>query len=114
MRERLPPRRPAETYPVTVEGTQYHVTVGFYADGRPGEVFLRAAQSREGSDVDAMLDDASFLISLAPQDGASGAALAKSASRVAAGNWQNRAKAPASPIGAALDLVGRLQNGAAA
>ncbi len=49
-RERLPDRRQAETLDLWHGGRRYHVTIGQYDDGRPGEVFLHGA--KPGSDVD--------------------------------------------------------------
>ncbi len=42
-RERLPDRRQAETVDLWHGGRRFHVTVGQYNDGRPGEVFLHGA-----------------------------------------------------------------------
>lgn len=39
-RTRLPNRRPAETVVIEHGGTRFTVTIGFYPDGRPGEVFI--------------------------------------------------------------------------
>ena len=39
-RERLPDRRQAETVDLWHGRRRYHVTIGQYDDGRPGEVFL--------------------------------------------------------------------------
>ncbi len=54
-RERLPGRRQAETLDLWHSGRRYHLTVGEYNDGRPGEVFLHGA--KPGSDVDLLCDD---------------------------------------------------------
>ena len=63
-RARLPDRRAAETVMLEHSGTRFMVTIGFYPDGRPGEVFTHGARS--GSNMDALLADAcSQLIDLA-------------------------------------------------
>ena len=49
-RMRLPERRAAETVRLECDGTQFMVTIGFYPDGRPGEVFTHGARS--GSNMD--------------------------------------------------------------
>ena len=41
-RERLPNRRTAETVTFQRDGAQFEMTVGYYPDGRVGEVFLNA------------------------------------------------------------------------
>ena len=43
-RERLPGRRPNETTDLELGGARYAVTIGFYPDGRPGEVFTAGAK----------------------------------------------------------------------
>ena len=110
---RLPNRRSSETYALDVGNHAFTATVGFDpADGQPREAFLDGA--KDGTELAAILDDASVLISLALQHGIGAAALAKSMSRVplapltpadlaeAAGP---RRTGPASIIGAVLDLL---------
>jgi hypothetical protein len=46
MRERLPNRRSAITFNLDVGGMHYICTLGYYADGRLGEVFLKGAISK--------------------------------------------------------------------
>ncbi len=81
-------------------------------DGRPREVFL--ARAKDGTDMAAILDDASVVISIALQHGVSAAALTKSVARVPtaplvpaglAAPTGPRHTGPASIIGAALDLL---------
>ena len=55
-RVRLPDRRFAETVTLEHGGARFTVTIGFYPDGRPGEVFTHGARS--GSGLDALLADA--------------------------------------------------------
>lgn len=71
-RERLPNRRRAETFDfVHIISTGGYVTysanVGFYDDGRVGEVFLSCGKS--GSDTDLATRDSAIALSLALQYG---------------------------------------------
>ena len=45
-RSRLPDRRFAETVALEHCGTRFMVTIGFYPDGRPGEVFTHGIRTR--------------------------------------------------------------------
>ncbi len=82
-RQRLPSRRPNETADLDFDGARYAVTVGFYPDGRPGEVFT--GNAKVGSSVEAVLDDAAILISLLLQHGVEPAALARTVGRLGDG-----------------------------
>jgi hypothetical protein len=95
-RVRLPHRRFAETVELEHAGQRFTVTIGFYPDGRPGEVFTHGL--RTGSNLDALLADACVLVSCLIQHGAEPRDLAASMGRL--GN-----ATPASVIGAVLDLV---------
>ena len=95
-RTRLPHRRPAETFALDFDGARYMVTIGFYPDGKPGEVFTHGARS--GSNLDALLADACVVVSCLIQHGAEPSDLAGSKGRL--GN-----ASPASVIGAVVDLV---------
>ena len=95
-RMRLPDRRPAETVQLEYGGTRFTVTVGFYPDGRPGEVFTHGARS--GSNLDAVLADACVAVSCLMQHAVEPRELAASMGRL--GNAE-----PASIIGAVVDLV---------
>ena len=101
-RRRLPNRRSSTTHDLVVEGRRFSVSVGFYPDGRPGEVFLNG--SKPGSQEDAILSDAAILASLALQHGTAPATLAKTMSRRPSSSGSGT-KHPASPIGAAMDLL---------
>lgn len=72
------------------------VTIGFYPDGRPGEVFTHGAPS--GSTLDALLADACVVVSCLIQHGIEPRDLSVSMGRL--GNAE-----PASIIGAVVDLV---------
>ena len=65
VRNRLNNRRQVSTVSLVwppFSGSRYHITVGEYEDGRPGEVWVHGA--KVGSEIDALLDDASILMSV--------------------------------------------------
>jgi hypothetical protein len=95
-RQRLPNRRPAETVELEHNGSRFTVTIGFYLDGRPGEVFTHGIRS--GSNLDALLADACVVVSCLIQHGVEPRAIASSMGRL--GNAE-----PASIIGAVIDLA---------
>ena len=95
-RTRLPDRRFAETVALEHGGTRFMVTIGFYPDGRPGEVFTHG--TRSGSSLDALLADACVVVSCLIQHGVEPREIASSMGRL--GNAE-----PASVIGAVVDLV---------
>ena len=96
-RARLPERRPNETIDLAFAGRRFAVTVGFYPNGRPGEVFTSGV--KVGSDLDAILADACVAVSLLLQHGVEPAALARAMGRAGDGIT------PASVIGALSDLL---------
>jgi hypothetical protein len=95
-RTRLPDRRAAETVQLEHGGTRFMVTIGFYPDGRPGEVFTHGI--RTGSGLDALLADACVVVSCLIQHGVEPRDLAASMGRL--GSTE-----AASIIGAVVDLV---------
>ena len=102
LRRRLPNRRMSETVEAEIAGQRLQVTIGFYPEGVPAEVFLCGA--KPGSAMDAILADAAVAISVALQCGVRPRDLAKSISRIPA-SLDGPATRPALPIGAALDLL---------
>ena len=102
-RRRLQNRRPNETHDLDIGGKRFAVKIGYFEDGTPGEIFIAGA--RVGSELDAALSDGAILASLALQHGVTPAALARSLSRLPAGGPFDRATLPASPIGAAIDVL---------
>ncbi len=112
-RRRLPNRRPSHTETLEVGGQTFTATVGFDPEyGSPRELFLTAG--KEGSLLNAMLADAAVVVSIALPHGIPAAALAKSVGRLPAGpvtpanlEGLRPGRVPASPIGAALDLLRR-------
>ena len=95
-RARLLTRRLNDTAELEFRGVRYAVTVGYYADGRCGEVFTHGA--KVGSDMDALLDDACVAVSLLIQHGVVPLALASRMGRHAD-------RQPSSIIGALADLM---------
>ncbi len=110
-RSRLPNRRPSHLEALEMDGQVITACIGFDpATGQPREIFLNGG--KEGSQFDAMLADAATIISVALQYGVPVAALAKSVGRApdlstmpGSINQLNAGSEPASPIGAALDLL---------
>jgi hypothetical protein len=94
MRQRLPNRRWSITEEIEAHGAQrITATISFDPrNGLPAEVFLSGAKS--GTEMAAILDDASVVISLALQHGITARSLLHSVS-------PNKASA----IGAALELL---------
>lgn len=67
VRMRLPDTRTSVTHKFSVGELEGYVTVGFYEDGRPGEVFVKIAQ--HGSMVSGLFDTIAVLTSTALQYG---------------------------------------------
>ncbi len=95
-RERLSDRRQAETVDLWHGGRRYHLTVGEFPDGKPGEIFLHGA--KPGSDTDLLGDDIGVLISRLLQHGDDPASLAAGIGRLGNGD-------PASIVGAIGDVL---------
>ncbi len=66
-RERLPLTRRSMTHKFDIQGHEGYVTVGFYPDGRPGEVFITMA--KEGSTIGGLMDVVGTSISIGLQYG---------------------------------------------
>lgn len=110
-RHRLPSRRPSDTHAIEFAGRTYRVTVGYYHDGRIGEVF--ASGGKEGSHIDAMLSNACVLASVAMQHGVRPSELARSMLRVPAfADAFGAGVAPACPVAAVVDLLADLDGAA--
>ena len=80
-------------------GVRHHLTIGYYLDGRPGEIFLHGA--RVGSDSDGLHSDLGVLLSRALQHGDAPKALASGMGRLGDGTT------PCSIAGAAADVLAR-------
>ena len=96
-RERLRNRRQCETVNLHYGGRRYHLTIGEYPDGRPGEVFVHGA--KPGSDVDLLCDDIGVLVSRLLQYGDDPASLASGMGRLGDG------KSPASLVSLIADVL---------
>jgi ribonucleoside-diphosphate reductase alpha chain len=95
-RERLPDRRPNQSFTFELNALRYHATVSFFADGRVGEVFITNTKPSSQSDVNAR--DAAVAASLALQFGCPIDVLRKALLRDPRG-------VASSPLGAALDII---------
>jgi ribonucleoside-diphosphate reductase alpha chain len=66
-RERLPHTRRSLTHKFDVQGHEGYINVGFYPDGRPGELFITMA--KEGSTIGGLMDVLGTAISIGLQYG---------------------------------------------
>ena len=66
-REKMPYERASVTHKFSVSGHEGYITVGMYADGRPGEIFIK--MSKEGSTLSGVMDGLALTISLGLQYG---------------------------------------------
>jgi hypothetical protein len=103
-RQRLSNRRHSKSFAFEANGLRYVATVSKFHDGRLAEIFI--SNSKVGSHSDAAVRDSAIVASIALQYGASldeirGALLRDSHSR------------PSSPLGHALDIVAKEEEGAA-
>lgn len=116
-RQRLPNRRPTLTETVTVGAHTFQVAIGLDpGTGAVREVFLDGA--KEGTDLAAILGDAAVLISVSLQHGVPAEALGMSVARLPSTMLAppyigeatvGGSAAAATIIGAALDLVQRVE-----
>src|ERR1019366_2810525 len=96
MRHRLKNRRDCESFVFSHAGMSFTATLGFYSDGRIGELFL--SSNKSGSAVEAVARDAAIILSIALQHGVDLETVQESLTRDGAGG-------PATLIGAALDAM---------
>ncbi len=96
MRRRLPNRRRAETFDLEVAGLRYTCTIGRFADGTIGELFLNNHKSNSQADTNAR--DAAITFSIAIQHGADPEVIRRSLCRDAKGTASG-------PLAAALDAI---------
>jgi hypothetical protein len=96
VRDRLPTRRASENRALAQNNLNFQMTIGFYPDGRPGEIFLNAEHAN--SLLDVLAHDAAILASLALQFGCPLDTLRHAIKRDGRG-------VAASPIGEALDRI---------
>jgi hypothetical protein len=95
-RERLPNRRPSESFGFALDGLRYTATVSRYADGRIAELFL--SNHKAGSQAGANARDAAIILSFALQHGASLESIRRALLRDPRGG-------ASTPIGCALDVL---------
>ena len=67
-RNRLPNRRPAESFELEVDGLCYTATVGRFSDGTLGELFLSSHKTSSSADTSGR--DSAIGLSIALQHGA--------------------------------------------
>jgi hypothetical protein len=104
IRRTLPQRRPAETFDLWFWNQNFTVTVGFYPDSTPGEVFIDGGKT--GQDVQSTARDAAILLSLGLQHGTPIETIRRAVTRGASGE-------PASILGAIVDALPARGRGAA-
>ena len=97
-RQRLPNRRPSETFDIDVNGRRYRCSASRYPDGRLAEIFI--SNNRVNSDSDIAAKDSAVVCSIALQFGIPVDVIRKALMR----DSQGRANGP---LGAALDLLAR-------
>ena len=95
-RERLPNRRAATTFEIELSNLRYTATVGRFADGRIGELFLTNHRSNSQADTNAR--DSAIAFSFAVQHGADPRAIRRALCRDSHGRASG-------PLGAALDFL---------
>ena len=95
-RKRLPNRRLCNTQDIQFAGLHYKVSIGYFPDGSPSEVFISNHKAGNASDVIAR--DAGILLSFCLQYGCPVETIARAVSRNSDGS-------PSGVIGAVLDSI---------
>ncbi len=95
-RERLPDRRPSESFTFEHLGLRFHVTVSRYADGRAAEVFL--SNHKADSQIGGIVRDAAIVLSFALQYGVPLDAVRRALLRDPRGT-------ASTPLGVAIDII---------
>src|SRR3954470_20311556 len=96
MRQTLPQRRASETFDLRFWSQNFTVTVGFYLDGTPGEVFIDSRKT--GGDVELIARDSAVVLSLALQHGTPLVTIQRAVTR-------NAHREAASILGAVVDAL---------
>ena len=96
MRRVLPQRRAAETFDMRFWNQPFTITVGLYADGTPGEVFIDGGKT--GQDIQSTARDAAVVLSLALQHGVPPETIRHAVTR-------GTLEEPASILGAVVDSI---------
>ena len=95
-RQRLPNRRRSENFTFELDGLRFTATIGRYANGRMGELFLNNHKAGNQSDTNAR--DAAIILSFEIQHGADPNEIGKALCR----DGDGRALGP---VCAALDIL---------
>lgn len=97
-RDTLPPRRRSDSIKFRFGGqnSAYHLTIGYFPDGRMGEIFI--STNKIGSAAEAIARDIAILISLGLQHHCTLETMAKAITREANGE-------PSTVAGAVLDIL---------
>src|SRR6516165_1268079 len=95
-RQRLPDRRPSETFTFELHGLRFTASVSRYADGRVGEIFID--NHKAGSAIGTLVRDLAIAFSFAVQHGADAEAIRHALCRDSQGR-------PLGPLGAVLDVM---------
>lgn len=95
-RERLPNRRPSETFDLDVNGRRYRCSYSRFPDGRLAEIFI--SNNRVNSDSDTAAKDSAVVCSIALQFGVPLETIRRALMRDSQGK-------PSGPLGVALDLI---------
>lgn len=100
MREPLPLRRASETFELKFGGLAmpHTITIGYYDDGRIGELFINGGKS--GEVVEAIARDSAVIVSMALQHGVPIETIAHAITRDSQG-------APQTIVGAVIDILTR-------
>jgi hypothetical protein len=96
MREKLPNRRAAERIKFQVHGINYIAGLGYFPDGRLGEVFLNS--EKVGTTADILARDAAIAISFALQHGVTVEIIRNAFTRDEQGNAEG-------PLGVLFDML---------
>lgn len=95
-RRRLPNRRPCESFAFELDGLRFTASIGRFADGRIGEIFLN--NHKAGNQADTNARDCAIILSFALQYGADIDEIRQALCRNSAGHALG-------PIGRALDVL---------
>jgi ribonucleoside-diphosphate reductase alpha chain len=95
-RTRLPDRRGCELIDFESMSMQFTASVGRYADGQIGEIFID--NHKCGSSIGTLVRDSAIALSFALQHGADADAIRRAVCRDSAGR-------PLGPLGRVLDLI---------
>ena len=101
-RQRLPNRRPAETFSFRWRGMEYTATTSRFPNGNLSEIFI--SNGKADTDSDAVAKDAGVVCSLCLQFGCDIETIRKALLRDGRG-------VAASPLGAALDAIAARDTG---